>query len=652
MSTPDLNTKAFDRVIVIMFENMYRSYVMKNKFMRGLANQGIDMVNYFGVMHPSQTNYIASIAGELCNVTEDDRPVPQLTQNTIVDLFESAQPPVSWKAYMDSYQPLQNPWTPDFQAEDQFPYLIKHNPFSSFQNITSNQARWEKVTNEIAFFEDAASGNLPQFSWFTPNMWNDGHYIVGTQKTPPERAPLLVDQLAHWLEYFFGVLQFPGPDSLIPKGTLVVVTFDEADYEADWDKGKKYTYDGPNQVYTVLLGDMIQPGRQEQGYNHYSLIKTIEKNFGLGSLQKNDQHCNSFEFLWGKQFAWGESVSTPIQTSGCIASAELGGKLVVLYESIGKNLVLRSFDGSAWSAEQTIGQGPVNYVALCALNDTLHFAIQSNGELMVLACKQDPNQANAWLLSPETRTFAGVKNISLCAFNETRLMLAWQDDCNQLQSLSYQDGAWADAVVAVGHQTDGHLCLGSIGPSLYLIHKEVGSDGMMVISYNAAQFNVVNCPVSTYSGPFNDTTINQWSPSAVPVCHFSHMASPVTPEEQEPATRAYSGKGPLVVATLYGVMYLVHQSATSDALEASTALESETFSISGIMTPKLPISYNASDATTTSDGYGTLAEAGWSTQRSIGVQSKGRIALAKMGERLVLLSDGDEGVVMTIGGLD
>lgn len=59
-----------------------------------LAQQGRVLRNSFGVMHPSQTNYIASIAGELCNVTSDEAP-PPLTQRTIVDLIEDSRPMAS-----------------------------------------------------------------------------------------------------------------------------------------------------------------------------------------------------------------------------------------------------------------------------------------------------------------------------------------------------------------------------------------------------------------------------------------------------------------------------------------------------------------------------------------------------------------------------
>jgi ribosomal protein L16 Arg81 hydroxylase len=46
---------------------------MQNPYMRDLARQGIDLHASFGIMHPSQTNYISTVAGELCNVTSDNR---------------------------------------------------------------------------------------------------------------------------------------------------------------------------------------------------------------------------------------------------------------------------------------------------------------------------------------------------------------------------------------------------------------------------------------------------------------------------------------------------------------------------------------------------------------------------------------------------
>ena len=210
------DNKAFDRVLIIMFENMYRGYVMQNPYMRELAKLGTDMANYHGVMHPSQTNYISSIAGELCNISNDERPEQLLPQDTIVDLIEAKC--LNWKAYMQGYCPDSTVWSPDMIPQDNFPYLIKHNPFSSFANIVRNKQRWQRVVSADQLLVDAANNQLPEYAWFTPDMWNDGHYSAGTRSGPAERAPDLVDQQAIWLRYFFGMLKFPGSDSILPDG--------------------------------------------------------------------------------------------------------------------------------------------------------------------------------------------------------------------------------------------------------------------------------------------------------------------------------------------------------------------------------------------------------------------------------------------------
>lgn len=626
--------RVFDHILVIMFENQYRSYMMQNSYLQGLAGQGIDMANYFGVMHPSQTNYIASIAGELCNVTDDNQPTPLLFQNTIVDLIESSPYNLSWKAYMESYIKQNTPWTPNLVPKDEYPYVIKHNPFSSFANIIRNQERWNRITDENEFWKDLLNGTFPNYAWFTPNMWNDGHYLDGTtpsQQQPVERAPILVDQLAKWLESFFAALRFPGPHSHLPPRTLVVLTTDEADFEAKYDQGKKYTYDGPNQIYTVLLGDMIQPAVIEEGYNHYSLLKTIEKNFGLGSLQKNDADSNYFQFLWGKHFQWGNPSATTIRTKGSIALAAYKNTLYAVYEDEHKKLVYQTFYNDNWSGEQDINQTSHGQIALAACADNLILVYQTaNKSLSALTY----NLQNGWSKEPQQIVTDSISNISLTSYKyQNNLMLAYQDTCNELYSLRFIGGAWETVPTKVGHQTDGKLVLAVLGNSLYLIHKVIGNNYMNVISYNTADFNALTVPDGEWSGPYDNTTKDKWSPSVFPVAYFSNSESKITPGEPEPVIEAYKAGYPLVAATLEGVIHLCHPGI------ANSLVLTETFSIGGILTPEKRISYNESDETTTSNGYGTLAEAGWSKQTAInGVYNHKNTAMAmtQVAEKIIL----------------
>lgn len=69
--------------------------------MQAIAAQGVQLTKYFGTYHPSQTNYISSIAGEQCGWSSDSTVWPLFQQRTIVDLPEAAG--VRWKAYMEDY---------------------------------------------------------------------------------------------------------------------------------------------------------------------------------------------------------------------------------------------------------------------------------------------------------------------------------------------------------------------------------------------------------------------------------------------------------------------------------------------------------------------------------------------------------------------
>ncbi len=69
--------------------------------------------------------------------------------------------------------------------------------------------------------------------------------------------------------------------------TLVVLTFDETE-----------KYNTPNRVFTVLLGGAVPAAKRgtKDGtrYSHYSLLSTVEHNWGLGHLTAQDANATSF----------------------------------------------------------------------------------------------------------------------------------------------------------------------------------------------------------------------------------------------------------------------------------------------------------------------------------------------------------------------
>lgn len=623
--------RAFDHVLVIMFENQYRSYVLQNPYFRRLAREGIQLANYFGVMHPSQTNYIASIAGALCNVTSDGPP-PLIGERTIVDLIEEGPGGLRWKAYMDSYVPGSAPWTQDFQPIDAPPYYSKHNPFSSFASIVRNESRWRRVENEAALFADLLNGEFPEYAWFTPNIWNDGHYLDGTKEESKPRAPGLVDQSARWLEGFFGRLRFPGPDTHLPPRTLVVITYDEADFETDYIPDLASAYDGPNHVYTVLLGDVVEPGIEEEGYNHYSLLRTIELNFDLEHLGKNDDGANWFQFLWGREFQWSGPQPTPIAAPGALCAAGHAGALFVACAAADGFVHIRTRTGDHWSEEEVLPIDGSGGIGMASASGELVLVVRTaSGALQSLTYDLPYGWSQAASLPGEPVGSA----FAMASFDrDQRVMLAVRNEDGSVDTYVWSNGQWGSAVAVPAAKTDGELTLAALGAALYLIVKTPGEQTMNVISYNTAPYNVVTVPQNQYGGAQDTTTIEEWSPSAFPVAHFSSWPDKNT-NERQPHELPYESGPALAAATLHGVIHLVHPGP------GNPQLTTETFSIAGLMTPSQPVSYKQADSPTASNGFGTLAEAGWSLQTPIfGARcaAGGALTMTRAGNEILLLT--------------
>jgi len=631
--------KPFDRIITVMFENQYRSYAMQNPFLKKLTAAGADMTNYFGAFHPSQTNYLASLAGEVCGVTNDTPPVAPLLQDTLVDLLEAKN--VSWKAYMEAYpgDPWKKSWeTPNYPSNEQpitqYPpanskelsrYYRKHNAFASFHTIQKDESRWNKIVSDAEFWNDVAHDTLPEYSWFTPDIWNDGHYLYNTHIDTNPRTQL-IPQLSAWLEHvFLGDIpstkiqggtetclpslglnldvdllltdpQKAWKQSNVPKGTLLVITFDEADFSA---VGYDTNYDGPNQIYTVLLGDMIVPGTTiSTPYNHYNLIRTVEENFQLDSLNKNDFGANWFRFLWGESFAWNIPIDSEFVAGNSLAitSGTEGEHLV--FANTNNELFSSILNKTNWNTPHDLGFKAVGQIALAAIDGT-----------SVLITKNSENELSATQYDATTNTWSDSRNLGIIvagsfalttyydmADSVNKLMLCWTSANGFLQSMQGNATGFSGTTVPVNQITDGPITLGQVGASLFLAYKERNTRKMRMTSYNTGDFN--SFKAEDFKGnpaPENDTSLHEWSVTDYPIGHFSKKMAALANE--------YQNLGNMTMATFSGEMHLVHRGGYPDITNAYT----EVFGLTGV--------YSASNQY--SNGYGTLNQAGWTKEKEM-----------------------------------
>lgn len=276
----------FDRVLIIVLENVDYEVASKDKSFMDLSAGGAAFTNFHALFHPSYPNYLAMVAGTDFGVHRRGRLLADNQMNipadaahkTIADRLIAAG--LDFKQYAEELPDQPCPWTFSGQkvSGNRGNYVRRHVPFLSFRQV---QEKWcdrvirvDSSRSDNNFVQDAKKG-LVAYSFYTPNMNHDGH------DTNAKTA-------GAWVKKFLD-------DTFTEKlrqGTLVVVTFDESGGNPD------------NRIFTLLLGDMVKPANQQdpkaldKHYTHYSVLRTIEDNFGLEPLTENDRDAAPITDIW------------------------------------------------------------------------------------------------------------------------------------------------------------------------------------------------------------------------------------------------------------------------------------------------------------------------------------------------------------------
>ena len=266
-------TLGFSRIFFMIFENEGFNDAYSDPNFKQFALDGMLLTNYYTTYHPSQPNYIVTICASTMGCVDDTD--VNIEGVSIVDLLEDFS--MTWKSYDEAYPGN------CYAGHKYGTYYRKHNPFISMVNIQSNPKRCSLIVNAqdplVGLDADLAKNALPQYSYYTPDINDDDHDTN-------------ITYAGQYLVKFFSERKFPA-------GTLIFVTFDED------------AYDENNHLYAVLQGSMVAKGTTDDtAYSHNSYTKTVEKNWKLGTLNKDDLTANYFTMRpTGTQTAGAISVS-------------------------------------------------------------------------------------------------------------------------------------------------------------------------------------------------------------------------------------------------------------------------------------------------------------------------------------------------------
>lgn len=259
--SPPKNT-AIAHVVLIVEENKTASEIIDSPqapYINQLINQGALATNYSAVTNPSLPNYIILTSGSAAGITSDCNPPGRTCQAAVKSIADSIEGSGrSWKMYAEDMPS-------SCFIGNVGKYVVKHNPFVYYPDIRNDEARCNShVVPLTQFSDDLNSSKLPNYVFITPNVCSDMHDC--SVKTGDD-----------WLSQ--NVPKILSSDAFTKERSLLIVT---------WDEGNT----SDNKVVALFAGSAAKSGyTTDAAYNHYSLLRTIEDQWGLKPLTLNDQQA-------------------------------------------------------------------------------------------------------------------------------------------------------------------------------------------------------------------------------------------------------------------------------------------------------------------------------------------------------------------------
>jgi hypothetical protein len=283
----------YDHVFLIVEENHGYAQVIGNPDAPNLnawAKRYGLATRYFGVSNPSLPNYLAMLGGSTFDVADDNAYWFNLQHHaSLMSQLEGAK--LSWKGYFQSmpYAGFRGDCYPArcVGMPDQDPlYAVKHNAMPYFASVSGNAAERARLTPLPQLATDLAADRVPNFGYVIPDECHDMHGsppdCVDSGNPGDAQERRLVGDGDALLRTI--VDQLTGAQFWNRGNNAIVITFDEG---VDGDTGGCCDADpGSGQVATVVITSKGPRGvRDNTKYNHFSLLQTLQRVFGLGCVE-------------------------------------------------------------------------------------------------------------------------------------------------------------------------------------------------------------------------------------------------------------------------------------------------------------------------------------------------------------------------------
>src|SRR5258708_6781824 len=255
-STPP-PTALFGHVAIVVEENTNYSGVSSSSmpYLSGLMSQYGLATQYYANTHPSIGNYLMLTTGQVLTNNDSDTRTsfPVSEDNVVRELVAAGK---TWKAYAESLPSIGYLGGDSTSGGGQ--YYVRHVPIAYLTDVQNSSTQQQNLVPFTHFASDLAAGNLPNYSFITPNGCDDAHDCG-------------LSTADNWLKTNIDPLI---KNTAFQKDGLLIVVFDES--------GSDNTNGGGRVVCALISPAFSKLGHQSTNiYQHQILLRLALEGLGV-----------------------------------------------------------------------------------------------------------------------------------------------------------------------------------------------------------------------------------------------------------------------------------------------------------------------------------------------------------------------------------
>jgi phosphoesterase family protein/putative Ig domain-containing protein/carboxypeptidase family protein/Ig-like domain-containing protein len=260
VTSPPPPTGLFGHIAVVVEENTNYSNVTSSSmpYLSGLMTQYGLATQYYADTHPSIGNYLMLTTGQILTNNDSETPssFPVSSDNVVRELVTAGK---SWKAYAESLPSVGYLGGDATSGGGQ--YYVRHVPVAYFTDVQDSSTQQQNLVPFTQLAQDLSTGNLPNYSFITPNGCDDAHDCG-------------LSTADNWLKNNIDPLI---KNSVFQKDGLLIVVFDESSND---------NTDGGGRVVCTLISPAFSKlGYQSTAiYQHESLLRLTLEGLGVTVL--------------------------------------------------------------------------------------------------------------------------------------------------------------------------------------------------------------------------------------------------------------------------------------------------------------------------------------------------------------------------------